>query len=136
MKRVPIIVSHKKTQKMGETHWNPALSKKKAVKVVIYKKAHYKKGKLDKAELASTVKHELLHVKNPKLTEKEVYKKTAKTKITPSEQTKLLAKLRTKKINYQVGTIKRKFKMKSSEGNKPGDLINASRLKKAVQVLI
>lgn len=81
-----------------------------------------KKHKGDKAELASTIKHEMYHVKHPKATEKQTYKATAKTKIPPAEQTKLLAKLRMKSLNYKEGAIKRKFKM-GKVSSKPGDLI-------------
>lgn len=82
-----------------------------------------KKHKGDKAELASTIKHELMHVKHPNATEKEVYKATAKTKIPPAEQNKLIAKLRMKNINQKQGAVKRKFKM-GKEPTKPGDLIS------------
>lgn len=70
-----------------------------------------KKHKGDLKELASTIKHEMLHVKHPKMTEKEVYKKSKKTAISPMEQSKLLAKLKMKSLNYKGGAIKRKFKM-------------------------
>ena len=82
-----------------------------------------KNHKGDRAELASTVKHELLHAKHPKMTEKQVYKRTAKTKLTPQEQTKMLAKLRMKKLNYKIGSIKRKLKVNRHEKVVPGDLI-------------
>lgn len=81
-----------------------------------------KRHKGDKAELASTIKHEMYHVKHPKATEKETYKATAKTKISPAEQTQLLAKLRMKSLNYKGGAIKRKFKMGNAP-TKPGDMI-------------
>ena len=57
------------------------------------------------------------------MTEKEVYKRSAKTKIPFAEQQKLLAKLRNKKSNYKVGAIKRKFKMGRVD-SKPGDFIS------------
>jgi len=107
----------------------------KTNKIEINVKNHYKRGKLDKAELASTVKHETLHVKHPKMTEKEVYKKSAKTKIPLNEQNKLLAKLRMSKINSKIGGIKRKFKLKSSQGNEPGDLINKYNESKSLKRL-
>ncbi len=88
-------------------------------KIEVNLKAH--KG--DKKELASTIKHELMHVKHPKMTEKEVYKKTAKTKIGPEERAKLLSKLKRKSINYKVGALKRRFKMKRSEKTEPGTFI-------------
>lgn len=74
-------------------------------------KAHHKKGKLDTAELASTIKHEMMHVAKPHATEKEVYKATAKTKISPQEQMALISKLRHKR-------------------SKPGDMYNAFQKKK------
>lgn len=88
-------------------------------KIEINVKAH--KG--DKRELASTIKHEMLHVKHPNMTEKQVYKKSAKTKLSPAEQSKMVAKLRMKRINYRGGAIKRKFKM-DSKSTKPGDMFN------------
>lgn len=84
-------------------------------------KAHKKKGKLDIPELASTIKHEIMHVEKPHATEKEVYKATAKTKIPFAEQQRLISKIRHKQINYKFGAIKRKLKMKGKA--KPGDLI-------------
>ncbi len=54
---------------------------------------NHNKHKKDSSELASTVKHEIMHVNHPRMTEKEVYKKSAKTKITQGEKRKLLAKL-------------------------------------------
>jgi len=85
-----------------------------------------KKHKGDKAELASTVKHEMMHVTHPKMTEKQVYKRTAKTKIPFAEQQKLLAKLRNKKLNYKMGATKRKLKM-GRISTKPGELINKAK---------
>lgn len=81
-----------------------------------------KKHKGDKAELASTIKHELMHVKHPNATEKEVYKATAKTKIPPAEQNKLIAKLRMKNLNQKSGAIKRSMGMGKAKMN-PGDMI-------------
>lgn len=82
-----------------------------------------KKHKGDKAELASTIKHEMLHVKNPKMTEKDVYAKSRKTHISPEEQSKLISKLRMKSLNYKGGAIKRRFKM-GNGSTKPGDMIS------------
>ena len=78
-----------------------------------------KKHKGDKAELADTIKHELLHVKHPKMREKTVYKKTGH--ISHLEQSKLVAKLRMKKINYRLGATKRKLGVKHKV--EPGELI-------------
>lgn len=100
-------------------------------KVQINLKKHYKKGKLDKAELASTIKHELLHVKHPKMTEKDVYKKSAKTKIPPKEQYQLLAQLRRKKLDQETTTLKRKFKMDPNEKVEPGTFITKMNTQKA-----
>lgn len=82
-------------------------------------KKHVKRGKLDRPELASTIAHELMHVHKPKATEKEVYKATAKTKIPPKEQSKLIAKLK-HVSNTKVGVMKAKHKL----DGKPGDLIS------------
>lgn len=76
-------------------------------------KINVKAHKGDRAELASTIKHELMHVNKPKATEKEVYKATRKTKISPSEQSKLIAKLgsgkfKTGELISDMNTIKRK----------------------------
>lgn len=136
-KRVPIVTVNKKRKKgfFGETISDKNTGLPQKIKINI--KDHYKKGKLDKSELASTVKHELMHVKHPKMTEKQVYKKTAKTKIPLHEQSKLLAKLRRKKLNYKVGSLKRKLKMKRSDKIEPGTLINRARaFKQGVQALI
>lgn len=92
--------------------------------VEINVKAH--KG--NRAELASTIKHELMHVKHPKMTEKEVYKKTAKTKIPPMEQTQLISKLRNKKLHYKQGSLKRRFKMDRSEKVEPGTFLTKRNL--------
>ncbi len=81
-----------------------------------------KKHKGDKRELASTIKHEMMHIKHPKMTEKEVYKRTAKTKIDPKEQKALLAKLQQKKSNYKMGAVKRKIGMGPGD-YKPGEMI-------------
>jgi hypothetical protein len=89
-----------------------------------------KKHKGDRAELASTIKHELMHQKHPHMTEKKVYKKTAKTKIPYGEQQRLLAKLRHKTSNYKKGALKRKFKMKKSEKVSAGSFINKANEKK------
>lgn len=92
-------------------------------KIEINLKAHYKKGKLDRKELASTVKHEIMHAKHPKMTEKQVYKKTQKTKIPFSEQQKLISKLRNKKLNYKIGSMKRSLGMKKNKVE-PGTFIS------------
>jgi len=59
-------------------------------------KINKKRHKGDKKELASTIKHELMHAKHPKMWEKTVYKKTCKSKLMQSEVKKLLSKLRGK----------------------------------------
>lgn len=78
-----------------------------------------KKHKGDRRQLADTIKHELIHVKHPKMHEKAVYKKT-KPELSKATEDKLIAKLRMKQINYKIGAGKRKYKLKSPE---PGALI-------------
>lgn len=119
-KKAKIVVDNKMKGSYGEEDPNTG-------KIRINVKAH--KG--DKAELASTVKHELLHAKHPKMTEKEVYKRTAKTKIPYAEQQKLLAKLRNKKINYKMGAAKRRFKIKGK--TRVGDLITNMNAQKTAR---
>lgn len=109
-KKVPIVINNKMKGDYGATSFD---KKNKPTKVEINIKRH--KG--DEAELASTVKHELMHVKFPNMTEKEVYKRTRKTKIPEAEQHKLLAKIKRKSVNYKMGAIKRKFK--SGRDNQP-----------------
>ncbi len=126
MKR-KIVINNKMKGAMGRINLNrkgKVVGKKLVIE--INKKAHVKNGKLDKAELASSLKHELTHAKYPKMTEKEVYKRTAKTKIDPQEQAKLLAKLRMTKINRKLGAFKRKLKM-DRETVEPGSIINKSK---------
>ncbi len=109
----------------------------KTNKIQINVKKHKKNGKLDKAELASTIKHELMHVKHPKMTEKEVYKRTAKTKIPLKEQSKLIAKLKhaPKMSNQKMGAIKRKLDIKRGEEVKTGDMIARMNEKKRVALM-
>lgn len=115
----PVKISNKKLGKnvLGETQWDQK-SQNKAKRVLIDVKKH-KNAK----QLASTVKHELMHVKHPKMTEKDVYKKTSMKTISPAEQTKLLSKVRMKALNYKSGAIKRKFKMGNGT-TAPGDFIS------------
>ncbi len=88
--------------------------------------------KKDKRDLASTIKHELLHVKHPKMTEKQAYKRSKKTSIGPEEQSKLLAKLKRKSVNYKVGVLKRKYKLGRGD-TKPGEFINRINNKRATE---
>lgn len=117
-KKYKIVINNKMRNDYGAM--NP-----KTNKIEINVRAH--KG--DKAELASTLKHELLHVKHPKMTEKQVYKASAKTKIPPMEQHKLIAKLKNKSRNYKVGALKRKYKL--GPDTKPGDFISQVNSQKA-----
>lgn len=124
MKRnIPVVVNNKMRDVYGATTFaggNKKWSKSdKAVKVEINLKHHHAGPK----QVASTIKHELLHVKNPKMTEKTVYKRSQKRHISDSEARRLIAKLRTKKLNYKAGTIKRKLKIKASDKVEPGSLI-------------
>lgn len=81
-----------------------------------------KKHKGDKKELADTIKHELTHVKHPKMKEKQVYKST--DKMTSGERQRMLSKL--KGLHYKQGSLKRKYKM-GRTATQPGDFIRASR---------
>ncbi len=94
-----------------------------------------KKHKGDKRELADTIKHELLHVKHPKMHEKTVYKKTKK-EIPYAEQQRLIAKLRTATRNQKVGAIKRKLHINKGVATKPGDLIAKMNSQKAKRTAI
>lgn len=113
-KSLPIKAKKLKGKALGETTFKGG----KPVGIEVDVKKH----KSDKRELASTIKHELLHVKHPKMTEKDVYKKSQKAKISPMEQSKLISKLRMKKLNYKGGAIKRKFKM-GNVNARPGEMI-------------
>lgn len=126
-KKVPIVINNKLKGDFGATSYKDK-GFKHPTKIEVNVKAHGK----DRAELASTIKHELLHVKHPKMTEKEVYKKTAKTKIPEMEQSKLIAKLRNKGLNYKMGAAKRKFKLGKVE-TKPGELISQINAQKVAQ---
>ena len=123
-KKFKIVVNNKLRGDFGAM--NPRTNK-----VEVNLRAHKKNGKIYKAELASTIRHELLHVKHPKMTEKEVYKRSAKTKLSPSEQSHYLAKLRNKTLNYKVGAAKRKLKLNGEL--KPGELISNMNSQKAAQ---
>ena len=120
MKKHKLVVDNKLKGSYGET----VLQKGKKPIVKINVKAHGK----DMAELASTIKHELMHVKHPNMTEKEVYKKTRKSKMPTAEQIKYLDKL--KSINQKSGAIKRKLNISRYDKVKPGDLINRAKLTK------
>lgn len=90
-------------------------------------KINVKSHKGDKAELASTIKHELMHVNHPKRTEREVTKLTAKTKIPPAEQRELLKKLHRTQLAKNVSSLKKRFKMKPGEEVVPGSFINRAK---------
>ncbi len=83
---------------MGDTD-----KEKKRVRINLSHKAHKK----DPSELASTIKHEMFHAKYPNMTEKEVYKKTCKTKIPEPEQKKLISMLKKKKGRTNQFSAKR-----------------------------
>lgn len=61
-------------------------------------KVNIKGHKGDTAELASTVKHELLHRNYPDMLEKSVYKNSRKTKMPLAEQVGYLSKLPSNKL--------------------------------------
>lgn len=122
VKKMPKLkVDNKMKGSYGETE----LVNNKAKSIKINVKAH--KG--DKAELASTIKHELTHAKYPKMTEKEVYKRTAKTKIPLAEQRQLLKKLKVKQDNYKQGAFKGRLTKYKNEKSVPGSLITKLRNK-------
>lgn len=83
-----------------------------------------KKHKGDKRELADTIKHELMHIKHPKASEKQVQKMAGN--VSQAEKDKLVAKIRMKKLNYKTGAIKRKLKMNPTDNFEPGSLIRKS----------
>lgn len=91
-------VKNKLKGALGVTHFEKDKGKLKATKVHINVKAH--KG--DRKELASTIKHEMLHVKNPNMTEKEVYKRSKKTRIGLTEQERLIRML---KKPFETGSM-------------------------------
>lgn len=86
MQRKKIKVNNKLRDKLGTLYGETDTD---TGKIQINKKAH--KG--DKKELASTVKHEMLHAKHPKMLEKNVYKKSRKTKLRSQEIKSLLRKV-------------------------------------------
>ena len=125
-KKAKIVVNNKMKDTLGSTSFDN--NNKPTGKIEINVKGH--KG--DKKELASTIKHELMHVKHPKMTEKEVYKRTAKTKIPPKEQKKLISRL-SSASDRRVDSMKRKYKL----DGKPGDMIskvNESKINSNKQV--
>ncbi len=131
-KKPTITVNNKMKGAMGSINLNRQGKYVGKPKIEINLKAHKKNGKLDKSELASSIKHELTHAKHPKMPEKEVYKRTAKTKISPQEQTQLLSKLRGKTLNYRVGAAKRKLGM-GKKKVEPGALITNMNAQKVAQ---
>lgn len=121
-KRAKIIVKNGMRDKFGEILGRSDSSGK--VEINVKAKAHK-----DKRELASTLKHELLHVKHPNMTEKETYKRSRKTKISPQEESQLLSKVRMKKMNYKLGAAKRKLHMKRGS-SEPGAIISQMNAQK------
>lgn len=102
--KVKIVKKKLDGRNLGLTHFkqggNILKDRAKPHKVEIDVKAH--KG--DKLELASTIKHELMHVKHPKMTEKQVYKATSKGTINPVEQKQLLSLLKNRQ-EYKPGSL-------------------------------
>lgn len=90
-----------------------------------------KKHKGDKTELANSIHHELLHVKHPNMSEKDVANKadTETLQMTPAQKSALVAKIRGKKLHYKQGAMKRKFKLGRMEA-KPGTFIDQMNIKK------
>ncbi len=87
-----------------------------------------KRHKGDKAELADTIHHEMMHAKHPNMKEKTVRNKTANDMKTMSqaEKDKLVAKVRRKKLNYATGAVKRKLKIGAAT-TEPGELISKAK---------
>lgn len=104
---------------LGKTEFN---NKGKATKVTVDVKKH--RG--DKKELASTIKHELLHVKHPKMTEKEVYKKSAKTRIKPKEERSLVSKLKGS-LRSKVSKAQKDIKAGKKVSFQPGELLRKAQ---------
>ena len=122
--KAKISVNNKLKGSLGEINLNrKGEVEGKKLKIQINVKAH--KG--DKKELASTIKHELLHAKHPKMTEREVYRRSAKTKIAPQERHQLLSKLRNANITKKVNSLKSKMKMDPGTKVEPGDLFNRAK---------
>lgn len=117
-KRLKIGVDNKLKGSFGET----IIEKGKPTVINI----NVKKHKGDKAELADTIKHELMHAKHPKMHEKTVYKKVPKV-ISQSEQNKLISLLRMKKLNNKMGAVKRKLKIGAVK-TEPGELISKAKM--------
>lgn len=88
-------------------------------------KINVKKHNGNKVELADTIKHELMHAKHPKMSEKAVRKAVPKV-ISPAEQDRLIAKLQMKKLNYKVGVLKREMRV-THRKSAPGDLYNRAQ---------
>lgn len=117
-KKLEIGVSNKLKGSYGET----IITKGKPTVI----KVNVKKHKGDRAELADTIQHELRHARHPKMSEKAVQKSMPKV-ISPSEQAKLIARLKGKKINYTKGAAKRKLGIDRHQKLAPGDLIRQSK---------
>lgn len=84
-KKPRIYVDNKLKGSYGETTTSPG--KPAIIKI------NTQRHKGNKAELADTIAHELIHAHHPKMHEKTVYKKMAKRHIGPKEQARLIAKL-------------------------------------------
>lgn len=96
-----------------------------------------KKHKGNKAELADTIHHELLHKKHPKATEKVIRKKTKidMSNMSYAEKEALTKKLRHKKLNYKIGAIRRHLKIQP--GNvEPGNKSSMSKERLSILGLI
>lgn len=87
----------------------------------------------DKRELADTVAHELSHRRHPRAKEKTIQKMNA-PEISSTQQNKLVAKLRMKKLNYKIGATKRKFKM-GAKKTEPGEFISKVNENKVPRLL-
>lgn len=98
-------------------------------------KINVKKHKGNKAELANTIYHESYHQKHEKATEATTYKKTeeAMKQMSYGEKMALANKVRSKKLHYTQGAIKRKLGVSRHEKLIPGSLIQKMNEQKVVK---
>ena len=79
-----VLVDNNLKDEKGHSIFGETDTKKKTIKINVKKSRKSKR----KGELSDTVAHEFLHAKNPRLSEKQTYKRTAK--IPQKQKSKLL----------------------------------------------
>lgn len=96
MLKPKIKVNNKLRGSWGETKTTPGKRAVIQINVKKHKTDKFKKRYDLKTALADTIHHELMHAQHPKMHEKTVYKKTAKTMkfISKEKVNKLVAKLK------------------------------------------